>query len=86
MNLSRKCLAQITEFADGFQLVQLTKLSHFLNKLLSFAGKRNDETFPCDCLYPDLQPYTTHLFTILLYTAIHNLTVQANFNQSIFYK
>ena len=52
----------------------------FLNKLLLFAGKQNDGTFSCDCLYPDLQPYRMHLFTILLYTAIHNLTVQANFN------
>ena len=65
---------------------KIDKTNPFLNKLLSFAGKRNDGTFPCDCLYPDLQPYTKHLFTILLYTAIHNLTVQANFNQSIFSK
>ena len=76
INISRKCFTQITEFADGFRLVQLTKLTHFLNKPLSFAVKRNNGTFPCDCLYPDLQPYTTQLYTILLYTAIHNLTVQ----------
>ena len=63
MKSSLKYLMHMTKLFEGVQLRRFTNKIHFFINCGRLIGNLKLDTFSLFFLYPEAQPYTTHLFT-----------------------
>ena len=63
MKLSLKCLMHMTKLFEGVQLRPFTNKIHFFINCRHLIENSKLDVFSLFVLYPEVQPYSTHLFT-----------------------